>query len=532
MKRLTRLASCLLAALTLSPRVGDACGGCFYPTVVGGEKTAQVVTDHRMVLSLSAQQTTLWDQIRYAGQADAFLWVLPIPRGVPVRVGLGDNAFVNALADLSAPRIRGDFAVSCSVNDVATARAVGAPGATAGGRGDAGASWGGSSWGGGAGGCGGSTAPSRVDYTPGSAGSGNGGTSGAEMPFTGTENLSVAGEHDTVGPYATEVVRGGDGSFQRWAAQNRVDIPGETLQAVRWYEDLGTDFLVLRLAPEAGIHQMQPVRISFPGYLPTLPLRMIAAGVADKVGLDLMVLAAGAMQVRGFANEFVDATQIVWDVRARRSNYRALFEGILARHGGRVWVTESTQGVVGEMMSLSPSGPRAVGLDSGIVEVLAGASDAGDPWVDPGRLLQPGRVPMEDPRADPYVDRRIAFAGLGPRPTLTRLRTELNRRALDQDLQLDAAPEGFTVLRDRQAFRATNLPRCVGGTVASPELEAWLSGDAGAFPQFDAGAWNLFGTTRPASACTVSHRRGAGPGMFLFAAAALLARRALRRRPR
>lgn len=527
--RPTLLGWCLWTALALSPRTGDACGGCFYPTIVGGEKTAQVVTDHRMVLSLTAQQTTLWDQIRYAGQADAFVWVLPIPRGVPVRMGLGDNAFVNALADLSAPRIRGDFAVSCGPDDVATARAVGAPGATPGGGRDAGASWGGSSWGGGAGGCGGSTAPTRVDYTPGSAGSGNGGVSGAEMPFTGTENLSVAGERDTVGPYAAEVVRGGGGSFQRWASQNQVNIPGETLQAVRWYEDLGTDFLVLRLAPEAGLTQMQPVRISFPGYLPTLPLRMIAAGVADKVGLDLMVLADGPMQVRGFANDFVDATQIVWDVRARRSNYRALFDGILARHSGRVWVTESTQGVVGEMMSMSPNGPRAVGLDSGLLEGLEGEGDAGGPWVNPGRLLEPGRVPMEDPRADPYVDRRIAFAGLGPRPTLTRLRTELNRRALDQDLQLDAAPEGFVVVRDRQAFRATNLPRCYGGSVAPPELEAWLSGDAGAFPPVDAGSWNLFGDRRLGPSCSVSRSGGAGPGVLLFAAVTLLARRLLRR---
>jgi hypothetical protein len=32
----------------------------------------QVVTDHRMVLSVNATQTTLWDQFRYAGQASDF----------------------------------------------------------------------------------------------------------------------------------------------------------------------------------------------------------------------------------------------------------------------------------------------------------------------------------------------------------------------------------------------------------------------------------------------------------------------------
>ena len=113
-------------------------------------------------------------------------------------------------------------------------------------------------------------------------------------------------------------------------------------------------------------------------------------------------------------------------------------------------------------------------------------------------------------------------------PALVRS-PRVNRRALDQDLQLDAAPEGFMVLRDRQAFRATNLPRCVGGTVATPELEAWLSGDAGAFPRVDAGTWNLFGDRRVGPSCAVSPSGGAGPGVLLFAAVTLLTRRLLRR---
>jgi hypothetical protein len=72
MRHSTRiLAMCAVPALALvaiGERDAAACGGCFGPPT---EKN-DVVTDHRMVLSVSPQQTTLYDQIRYSGQPSAF----------------------------------------------------------------------------------------------------------------------------------------------------------------------------------------------------------------------------------------------------------------------------------------------------------------------------------------------------------------------------------------------------------------------------------------------------------------------------
>jgi hypothetical protein len=86
--------------VALDPRV-DACGGCFSAatfttTTATGSKTAQVLTDHRMVLSLSSERTTLWDQIRDAGSPDDFPWVLPVAPDADLEIGLADNAFVDA----------------------------------------------------------------------------------------------------------------------------------------------------------------------------------------------------------------------------------------------------------------------------------------------------------------------------------------------------------------------------------------------------------------------------------------------------
>src|SRR5262245_130162 len=61
-----------LAALSAAHDAA-ACGGCLGPPT---EVTQ--VTGHKMILSISKTQTTLWDQITYSGNPSSFAWVLPI----------------------------------------------------------------------------------------------------------------------------------------------------------------------------------------------------------------------------------------------------------------------------------------------------------------------------------------------------------------------------------------------------------------------------------------------------------------------
>src|SRR5690349_16578957 len=79
-----------LAGLIGMPDRAHACGGCFAP--VG---SPAVVTRHQMAVAISPLETTLWDQIEYAGNPEDFVWVLPVRGGVPVE--LAENAFFEAL---------------------------------------------------------------------------------------------------------------------------------------------------------------------------------------------------------------------------------------------------------------------------------------------------------------------------------------------------------------------------------------------------------------------------------------------------
>src|SRR5438874_10376058 len=76
-----------------------ACGGCFQPP---GE-TPTSVTDHRMILSVSPQQTMLYDQIRYQGNPASFAWVLPIAG--EAKVGLSADVLFSTLDRVSQTTI-------------------------------------------------------------------------------------------------------------------------------------------------------------------------------------------------------------------------------------------------------------------------------------------------------------------------------------------------------------------------------------------------------------------------------------------
>ena len=61
------------------------------------------ITDERMLLSVSPTQTTLYDQIEYAGNPTSFAWVLPI-HGT-VTVGLSADVLFDSIDALTATQI-------------------------------------------------------------------------------------------------------------------------------------------------------------------------------------------------------------------------------------------------------------------------------------------------------------------------------------------------------------------------------------------------------------------------------------------
>ncbi|MBK8692629.1 MAG: DUF2330 domain-containing protein [Deltaproteobacteria bacterium] len=150
--------------------------------------------------------------------------------------------------------------------------------------------------------------------------------------------------------------------------------------------------------------------------LSVLPLRMVSAGIADKVGISLFVFSEGRTEAMNFPNALVDRARVSWDYSTSASNYPAMFRAAIAPSGGRAWVTESAQ--------------RA------------------DSYSNNFRY---------NPEA--YGDWGLAVAGLS-QPWVTRLRADLPAATLDRDLQLQASSNSAELAPSFQAGVLLNRPPC------------------------------------------------------------------------
>ncbi|MCA9609087.1 MAG: DUF2330 domain-containing protein [Myxococcales bacterium] len=276
-----------LAGLIAVPQTASACGGCFAPT---GSPT--VVTRHQMAVSMSLEETTLWDQIEYAGDPEDFVWVLPVRNGAPVE--LAENAFFEALESVTTIQLQAPNPPRTFCSDP----------------------------------CGGFL-----------------GASAGASPEDRSDPGTVTVHHQAaIGPYETATIGSEDpDALVAWLRGNGYTVPDAILPTIAFYTDQGMDFAVLRLSPNYGVNQMQPVRVTMPGLNPTFPLRMVAAGVEGEVGLELFVFGEGRYGPMNFASAEVDRAAITYDWATGRFDYDDLYEQAQQTAEGRVWITEFAQ---------------------------------------------------------------------------------------------------------------------------------------------------------------------------------------------
>ncbi len=279
------VAAPVLAAIAVHAHDAHACGGCF---IAESENTQ--VTGHRMILSVSMDQTTLYDQIQYSGAPEDFAWVLPI-RG-QVEVGLSSDAMFSMLEQMTAvtinsPQINCPQPVFCDSDGFAN----------------------------GAG--------------------GGGGASGGGVEIIAEE---------VVGPYATVQLSASDpDALNTWLSDNGYNIPPAVQPVIDQYVADGMDFLALRLAPGQGVSAMRPVRVTTPGGGPVLPLRMVVAGTGAVTSLSLWVVSDGRYEPQNFPSFIIDPSDLVWDWDSSRSNYGDLKAAGFATTNGFGWLADAAE---------------------------------------------------------------------------------------------------------------------------------------------------------------------------------------------
>lgn len=401
------LGAALAAMVSTSALValeGDAraCGGCFHPPT----EVPTVVTDHRMILSISKEQTTLYDQIRYSGEPSAFAWVLPISGAGDVVVGLSSDAVFAALDGMTQTRI-----VSPPQN-----------------------------------------CPPQPNCDR------NGSFSSAESAGAGAQDAGVTVvSREVVGPYETVQLKATDpAALNTWLQTNNFVVPADVQPIINQYVAEKFDFLALKLLPGKGVNDMRPVRVTTKGAAAVLPLRMVSAGTGPVVGISLWVLGEGRYEPQNFPTFHIPTDQIAWDWTQQRSNYTDLRAQKTTEGAGRAWETESSITV--------DRGTLENAVQYGFFGGGGGGGGAPAPRPAPDSYL-----PVKDAQGNVtktadqvrQEDMSTLFFGI-PSAAIrtTRLRADLAHAALNEDLVMIASADQAILSNVRQLTKELNEPLC------------------------------------------------------------------------
>ncbi|MFO0586312.1 MAG: DUF2330 domain-containing protein [Polyangiaceae bacterium] len=318
-------ASMMVGALSMGlglvgPKDAAACGGCFH--IQQGGDVGQV-TGHRMIFSVSQQQTTLWDQISYAGSPESFAWVLPIHGQVDV--GVSSDALFGMITEDTKTAVYSPSIDCPQCSNTTTFTTTG--------------------------------------------GGGTGGSGGG---------VTVIAQ-ETVGPYETVQLSSQDPTaLQTWLSSHGYAIPADVQPIITQYVSEGFDFLAMKLVPGQGVDSMQPVRVTTPGAGLTLPLRMVTAGTGVTTPITLWVFADGRYQPTNFPNFEIKPDEVTWDWDTMSSDYSVLVQQKIAATQGKGWLLEasfltSTYSISQPLLDAAEVDPAASGYGADAATALPAA---------------------------------------------------------------------------------------------------------------------------------------------------------------
>jgi hypothetical protein len=344
------------------------------------------VSGHRMILSVSKDRTTLWDQLSYVGSPESFAWVLPI-KGT-AQVGLSSDALFNTLEGLTEVFIRPlpyPQSQTCSPRPVCPA--------------------------------GGSTVPIAVPVPVYPA---------PPPPPPPKQAFVIARE--AVGPYEMTQLSSLDGvALQAWLTDHGYVIPAEVSPILSAYAAEGFNFLAIKLAPGKGVQAMRPVRVTTmtTAESAVLPLRMVAAGAGATVPMTLWTFGDGRYLPSSLPWFTIPADKLVWDPDKNESNYESLLQDGFAMTSNKGWLLRAAEGsedaklrgpLCGYLAKLAPE------LSGYADEMGNGAQDACDDDLDALFRYESAR-------------------------SMTRLYAELPKEALSADLTITLHKDPLNVQR-------------------------------------------------------------------------------------
>jgi hypothetical protein len=280
------IATLVLAGTVLSPRPARACGGLFCSTSPVDQNAERILFEVH-----ETGYVTATVEISYAGDPDAFSWIVPVPE-TPSDMDVAPPSALRLLDNVTAPIIispptkcsdnwRGSFPVPGPVADSSTA------------------------------------APEAGDVV--------------------VEDLPA------VGPYDPEVVSSDDPeALVAWLEENNYLITDEMKPLIASYSENGYKFLGVKLLPDAGVSDISPLTFTCPSPdgAPLIPIQLTAVASEPEMGILTFILGESRFAPMNYQQLTVDTDLVQFNPRDGSSNYYPLVSWLVDQEGGRAFVTE------------------------------------------------------------------------------------------------------------------------------------------------------------------------------------------------
>jgi len=155
------------------------------------------------------------------------------------------------------------------------------------------------------------------------------------------DNGVVVDDLEQVGPYAPQLVSSEDaGALIAWLNDNDYLITVEMEPAVADYVADGMKFLAMKLAPGAGVADIAPIQVTYPGDEPMVPLVLTSVGAEPEMGVLVFIAAESRYESANYANLQIDTDLVQVNPRNGMDNYYPLLSWQIDQRGGEAMVTE------------------------------------------------------------------------------------------------------------------------------------------------------------------------------------------------
>ena len=340
--RLLLLVSVLGLLVIVSISTVSACGGLFcsnIPVAQQGERIIFAINDDDTV--------TAYVQINYTGDAPDFSWVVPVP-SVPI-VDVAEMATFDEIATITDPIFMPPPMPDCAPIP----------------------------------------APAMADFDD------------ADV----LEESTTAGEvtvlsTGTAGPYAFDVITSDDpDALVVWLRENNYRVEVEMEPFIDVYTAEGMVFLAMKLQPDQGAQDIQPVAMTYNSTQPVIPIRLTAVAANPNMVIQTWIFGDHQAVPTNYAHPEIEMNnmRVSWG-SFDGTNYEWLLNQTVDLYQGRAFITEYAQPAenLSEFVRINDDLLKELAENYDYVTRLVGRMSPEEMTVDPGFAINDDMRPVSN----------------------------------------------------------------------------------------------------------------------------------------